>query len=90
MSIYDNISNIYILKIVNFEVQRVTAINILLTVSIHNLLMENSLSFCQILRGTQRQFSENICSEDDLTSGIFGTFVVIFLACRPLLGFSNI
>ena len=24
-------------------------------------------------RGTQRQFSENICSEDDLRSRIFGT-----------------
>ena len=36
--------------------------------------------------GTQRQFSENICSEDDLKSRIFGTFVVKFLACLPLLG----
>ena len=41
-------------------------------------------------RGTQRQFSENICSEDDLRSRIFGTFVVKFLACLPVLGFSNI
>ena len=41
-------------------------------------------------RGTLRQFSENICSEDDLRSRIFGTFVVKFLACLPLLGFSNI
>ena len=41
-------------------------------------------------RGTRQQFSENICSEDDLTSRIFGTFVVKFLACLPLLGFSNI
>ena len=41
-------------------------------------------------RGTQRQFSENICSEDDLSSRIFGTFVVKFLACLTLLGFSNI
>ena len=41
-------------------------------------------------RGTQCQFSENICSEDDLRSRIFGTFVVKFLACLPLLGFSNI
>ena len=38
---------------------------------------------------TQRQ-RENICSEDDLRSRIFGTFVVKFLACLPLLGFSNI
>ena len=28
------------------------------------------------VRGTQRRFSENICSEDDLSSRIFGTFVV--------------
>ena len=40
-------------------------------------------------RGTQRQFSENICLEDDLRSGIFGTFVVKFIAGRPLLGFSE-
>ena len=42
------------------------------------------------VRGTKRQFSENICWEDDLRSRIFGTFVVKFLACLPLLGFSNI
>ena len=42
-----------------------------------------------IFRGTQRQFSENICSKEDLRSRIFGTFVVKFLACLPLLGFSN-
>ena len=41
-------------------------------------------------RGTQRQFSENICSEYDLKSRIFGTLAVKFLACLSLLGFSNI
>ena len=35
-------------------------------------------------------FLENICSEDDLRSRIFGAFAVKFLACPPLLGFSNI
>ena len=35
-------------------------------------------------------FRKNICSEDNLRSRIFGTFVVKFLACLPLLGFSNI
>ena len=45
---------------------------------------------CLTVRGTQRQFSETICSEDDLRSRIFGKFVVKFLACLPLLGFSNI
>ena len=32
----------------------------------------------------------DICSEDDLRSRIFETFVVKFLACLPFLGFSNI
>ena len=41
-------------------------------------------------RGTERQFSENISSEDDLGSRIFGTFAVKFVACLPLLGISNI
>ena len=43
-----------------------------------------------LFRGTQRQFLQNICSEGDLKSRIFGTFVVKCLACLPLLGFSNI
>ena len=30
-------------------------------------------------------FRKNICSEDDFRSRIFGTFVVKFLACLPLL-----
>ena len=46
--------------------------------------------FLNNVRSTQRQISENICSEDDLRSRIFGTFVVKFLACLPLLEFSNI
>ena len=41
-------------------------------------------------RGTQREFSGNICSEYDLRSRIFETFFVKFLACLLLLGFSNI
>ena len=41
-------------------------------------------------RSTQRHFSENICSEDDFRSRLFGTFVVKFLSCLPLLGFSKI
>ena len=44
----------------------------------------------RLFRGTHRQFSENICSEDDLRSRIFGTVVAKFLVCLPLLGFSNI
>ena len=39
------------------------------------------------LRDTQRQFLENICSEVNLISRIFGAFIVKFLACLPLLGF---
>ena len=38
-------------------------------------------AICSSSRGTQRQFSENICSEDDLRSRILGTFVAVkFLA----------
>ena len=47
---------------------------------------KSSISF----RGIRRKFLDNICSEDDLRPRIFGTFVVKFLACLPLLGFSNI
>ena len=50
----------------------------------------NRIPITNTIRGTQRQFSENICSEDDLRSRILGTFVVKFLTCLPLLGFSNI
>ena len=39
---------------------------------------------------TQSQFSENVGLEDDLRSRIFGTFVVKFVACLPVLEFSNI
>ena len=35
-------------------------------------------------------FRKIICSEDDLRSRIFGSFFVRFVACLPLLGFSNI
>ena len=51
----------------------------------HKVMRVLSLS-----RSIQRQFSENICSEDDLRCRIFGTFFVKFLACLPLLGFWNV
>ena len=40
-------------------------------------------------QGHPKSFLENICSEDDLRFRIFGAFVVKFLACLALLGFSN-
>ena len=43
-------------------------------------LVSSGTSIRTVIRGTQRQFSENICSEDDLRSRIFGTFAVKFLA----------
>ena len=43
-----------------------------------------------IKQGHPTSISENICSEDDLRSTIFGTVVVKFLACPPVLVFSNI
>ena len=48
---------------------------------LHSGLSQNR----SLARGT-----ENIFSEDDLRSRIFGSFVVKFLARLPLLGFSNI
>ena len=45
---------------------------------------------CPSFSGTQRQFSENVCSEDELRSRTFGTFVVKFLACLPLLIFERL
>jgi len=48
------------------------------------------LQFWQNSGAPNGNFRENICSEDDLRTRIFGTFVVKFLACLPLLGFSNI
>ena len=42
-----------------------------------------------IKQGHPRSIFGNICSEDDLRSRIFGTFLVKFLACLLLLGFSN-
>ena len=44
----------------------------------------------ECIGGTQPEFLENISSEDELGARIFGTFVVKFLSCLPLLGFSNI
>ena len=45
---------------------------------------------CHETGAANDNFRKNICSEDDLRSRIFGTFVVKFLAFLPLLGFSNI
>ena len=53
------------------------------------IVMNTTVMVCFIspynFRDTQRQFLENICSEDDLRSRIFGTFVFKFLACLHCL-----
>ena len=49
----------------------------------------NSSDWCES-GAPHDNFRKNICSEDDLRSRIFGTFVVKFFVCLPLLGFSNI
>ena len=63
----------------------VIILSFLITFSLDDIL----ILFGEHCRGTQRQFLENMCSEDDLRSRIFGTFVVKFLACPPPQGFSN-
>ena len=48
-------------------------------------------TYCRLWTGAPNDnFRKNICSEDDMRSRIFETFVVKLLACLPLLGFSNI
>ena len=55
------------------------------------VLLKITVILEQLITGAPNDnFRGNICSEDDLRSRIFGTFVVKFLACLPLLGFSNI
>ena len=58
--------------------------------NIYIQVSKNKSTRVPVFRGSQRHFSENICSEDDLRSRIFGTVVAKFFACLPLLGFSNI
>ena len=51
---------------------------------------ENRVQQGYFFRGTQCQFLENICLEDDLRTRIFGTFVVKFLACLAALFLAEI
>ena len=63
-----------------------------LNVSCSSKTVADDFTACHRLRtgAPNDNFRKNICSEDDLRSRIFETFVVKFLACPPLLGFSNI
>ena len=65
-------------------VSKVTGYLLTVVLTISSLICNLAARF----RGTQRHFLENMCSEGDWRSGIFGTFVVKFLACLLLLGFS--
>ena len=58
----------------------------------HDKVQKTDLKPLQLVKSgaPNDNFLKNICSEDDLRSRIFGTFVAKFLACLPLLGFSNI
>ena len=67
-------------------------LQIIMTLSIDKTLPKSSPEAlrCQHAGAPNDNFRKNICSEDDLRARIFGTFVVKFLACLLLLGFSNI
>ena len=67
--------------------QWITKVNKVSSAWFDNKLVRKSLHNAGAPNGN---FREKICSEDDLRSRIFGAFVVTFLACLPLLGFSNI
>ena len=53
-------------------------------------LLPAVLLFSSLSGAPNDNFRKNTCLEDDLRSRIFEVFVVKFLACLPLLGFSNI
>ena len=77
-----NLCQVYILSCVQVNAT-VTSASQRLTATFSPFLRENA-------GAPNDNFRENICSKDDLRSRIFGTFVVKFLACLSLLGFSNI
>ena len=59
--------------------RRISAENYQLRISVLETLKWTAKWLTILVRDTQRQFSENICSEDDLRSRVFRTFVVKFL-----------
>ena len=65
-------------------VSKVTGYLLTVVLTISSLICNLAARF----RGTQRHFLENMSSEGAWRSGIFGTFVVKFLACLLLLAFS--
>ena len=60
------------------------------TANLKDKRLQNMIQMILTTGAPNGNFRENICSKDDLRSRIFGEFVVKFLACLPLLGFSNI
>ena len=56
-----------------------------LTITSDRLLWEYFVVAGEFTGAPNDNFRKNICSEDDLRSRIFETFVVKFLACLPLL-----
>ena len=85
-TLYCHLKELLKLRQVNITVQTGEDLDDLLSFSKIAVLAEASLE----LGAPNDNFRKNICWEDDLRSRIFGTFVVKFLACLPLLGFSNI
>ena len=83
----DAVATVYVLTGSNndikiFEIQPV--------LFVHDYIKSSSrIERINKLQGYPTTIFGNVCSEDDLRSRIFGTFVVKFLACLPLLGFSN-
>ena len=90
----------YVLKNINF-----TTVKEVHNYFLHALIISSSLHLTLVTCGRliaikytnhyssgapNDNFRKIICSEDNLRSRIFGSFSVKFLACLPLLGFSNI
>ena len=71
-------------------VAKTTIAIVIMLNNITRMLNLKALATTTVSGAPNDNFRKNICSEDDLGSRIFETFVVKFLACLPLLGFSNV
>ena len=77
------------LEVITVSLREITETSRKVRFCVPNLVPKLVHNFLAIFHSTNSgapndNFRKNICSEDDLRSRIFGTFVVKFLACLPL------
>ena len=86
----ENISADLVIWIINKQCLEIPLTGYVLLFFFNHDLSYRLLNAPNLSGAPNGNFRENICSEDDLRTRIFGTFFVKFLACLPLLGFSSI